>query len=182
MMLNSDAAAPSRPALVDYLLLLAGCSLSLFLMRLRPWSFVPKDDLSGPVRDMVAQLGDMARLTEGIVLLWPLFLAVQTLRGRSQGLTAGEWLWVIAWICVVTLTGLSAWEHWGTLPDWISENAHKPRWIYYMIVAPSMGVLAVLFALVGLVSRGQTPWSHPFSLALVTWPVLPLAGILTLTK
>src|SRR5262249_13819981 len=122
------------------------------------------------------------RLTEGIVLLWPLFLAMQSLRGRAQSLTAAEWLWVIAWLCVVLLTGLAAWKRWGTLPEWLNEVGDKPRTIYYTIVAPSMGALALLFTLGGLLSRAPSPWTHPFSLALVTWPVLPLAGILTLGK
>ena len=182
MIQQPNAAAPARPTVVDYLLVLAGYSLSLFLIRLKAWKFEGKEGLAAPVGDLVGQLGDIIRLTEGVVLLWPLFLALQSVRGRNQGLTAGEWLWVIAWLCVALLTGLAAWEHWGSLPNWIRELDQRPRWIYYMIVAPSMGVLAILFTLAGLVSRGGTPWTHSFSLALVSWPVVPLAGILMLAK
>ena len=183
MILQSTPLAPVRPTIVDYFLMLAGYSLSLFLIRLSPWKFFdPKEGLSAPVEDLVGNLGDIMRLTEGVVLLWPLFLATQSLRGRAQGLTAGEWLWVIAWLCIVLLTALAAWGKWGTLPEWLRDNANKPRTIYYLIVAPSMGVLAAVFAVVGLVGRGQSPWTHSFSLALVTWPVLPLAGIFTLGK
>ena len=179
-----NPAVPERPTLVDYFLILAGFSLSLFLIRMKPWRFDAKDNLAAPVADLVAQLGDLIRLTEGVVLLWPLFLAVQSVRGRGQSLTAGEWLWVIAWLCVAVFTGLAAWEHFskGPLPDWIKDHADTPRRIYYMVVAPAMAALAALFALGGLVTRAVVPWTHSFSLALVTWPVVPLAGILTLTK
>ena len=96
MLLQSNVTAPVRPSLVDYFLILAGCSLSLFLIRLRPWTFEAKEGVAAPLADLVGNLGDIMRLTEGVVLLWPLFLATQSLRGRGQSLTAGEWLWVIA--------------------------------------------------------------------------------------
>ena len=182
MILQSPPIAPVRPTILDYLLMLAGYSLSLFLIRLSPWKFEAKEGVAAPLADLVGNLGDIMRLTEGVVLLWPLFLAIQSLRGRAQGLTAGEWLWVIAWVCVVLMTALAAWGKWGTLPEWLQQHANKPRTIYYMIVAPSMGALAAVFAVGGLVSRGQAPWTNSFSLALVTWPVLPLAGIFTLGK
>src|SRR4051812_46822073 len=104
---HSTAIAPLRPTLLDYFLLLGGYSLSLFLLRLQPWAFKAKEGLAAPVADLVEQLADIMRLTEGVVLLWPLFLVLQKFRGRSQGLTAGEWLWVIAWLCIVLLTGLA---------------------------------------------------------------------------
>src|SRR3954469_15579497 len=111
----------SRPSLVDYFLLLLGCSLSLFLVRsLGRITVTPNDGLSEPLADLTAALGDLMRMPEGIVLLWPVFLLFQKLRGRKQGLTAGEWLWVIAWLGVALLTGLSAWEKWwGPLPEWL---------------------------------------------------------------
>jgi hypothetical protein len=182
MFQQSHLGTAARPTLLDYFLLLAGCSLSLFLIQIKPWKFEAKEGLGAPAADLVGQLGDIMRLTEGVVLLWPIFLALQSLRGRAHGLSAGEWLWVIAWLGVATMTGLAAWAKWGTLPEWLQDHADKPRMIYYMIVAPSMGALAMLFAVIGLVRRSPIPWTQSFSLALVTWPVLPLAGILTLGK
>jgi hypothetical protein len=179
-----NPAIPARPTLVDYLLILAGYGVSLLLIRIKPWKFEAKDSLATPVAELVGQLGDLIRLTEGVVLLWPLFLALQSLRGRGHSLTAGEWLWVIAWLCVAGLTGLAAWEHFsqGPLPDWIKDHTDTPRRLYYMIVAPAMAAMAALFAVGGLVSRTMPPWTHSLSLALVSWPVVPLAGILTLAK
>jgi hypothetical protein len=38
----------------------------------------------------------------------------------------------------------------------------------------------VLLLLLGLVGRAHQPWTHNLGLALVIWPVLPLAAILAL--
>jgi len=184
MFQHPKIAAQPSPTIVDYFLMIAGFSLSLYLIRFQPWYVKSREDLPASLAELVRQLGDMMRLTEGVVLLWPLFQATQSLRGRNHSLTGAEWLWVIAWICVALLTGLAVWGHpdKSALPEWLREHADKPQGIYYMVVAPSMAVLAALFAVIGLVRRTPLPWTHTFSLALVTWPVLPLAGILTLGK
>src|SRR4051812_33593155 len=104
----------SRPTLVDYLLVLLGCSLSFFLVRQTPYEVTPREGLAPPLADFVRSLGDIMRLSEGIVLLWPAFLMLQMVRGRGgMGLTAGEWLWVIAWFGVAVLTALTCWAQWG---------------------------------------------------------------------
>ena len=67
--------------MIDYpLLILAGYSLSLFLIRLKPWNFAGKESLAAPVGKLVGHLGDIIRLTEGVVLLWPLFQGLQSVR------------------------------------------------------------------------------------------------------
>ena len=78
------------------------------------------------------------------------------------------------------LTGLAAWQNWGTLPDWLRDFADRPRTLYYRIVAPSIGALALLFTVGGLISRGPMPWTHPFSLVLMSWPIAPLAALMAL--
>jgi hypothetical protein len=103
----------SRPTLVDYYLLLLGCGLSLYLTRLGPMPAAAEESRTDPgLREFVALLPEAMRLPEGVLLLWPVFLALQRLRGRRQGLTFGEWLWVLAWLGTALLTGLSAWERW----------------------------------------------------------------------
>jgi hypothetical protein len=173
----------SRPTLADYCLLLLGCGLSLYLIRLGPMPAAAEESRTDPgLREVVALLPETMRLPEGVLLLWPVFLALQRLRGRRQGLTFGEWLWVLAWLGTALLTGLSAWERWGTLPEFAQPYTAKPRLLWYVLLVPSMAALAGVLALGGLLRRVPAPWTHTCGLALVLWPVAPLAGILLLGK
>jgi hypothetical protein len=175
------AAPPSRPTLVDYFFLLVGCALSLALTNLLPMAA----ERTTAIRDeTLAKLADLLpqamRLPEGVVLMWPFFFFNQRLLGRAEGLTSGEWLWVIAWLGVALLTGVTAWKESGKAPEFLMEYGDKPRLLWYQIVAPSMAVLSGLFLLFGVLRRGPAPWTHALGLVLVSWPVLPLAGILSL--
>jgi hypothetical protein len=176
-------AAAYRPTLLDYLLLLLGAGTSLYLMRLHPMHAEAEESLTEPLlREFVAFLPEPMRLSEGIVLLWPVFFAIERVRGRKQSLTAAEWLWVISWIGIALLTGLSAWEKWGVLPEFLQSYSAKPWLLWYVIFVPSMAALAAILVPVGLFRFGQQPWTHSLGLALVLWPALPLAGILLLGK
>ena len=53
-------------------------------------------------------------------------------------------------------------------------------WLWYVILVPSMAGLGVVLRLLGVFSRRPAPWTHAFGLALLAWPVLPLAGVLTM--
>ena len=66
----------SRPNVVDYFFLLAGCSLSLYLLSLDPIWVRPKDAVGDNafLREAVSLLPLPLRLTEGILLLGPFFL------------------------------------------------------------------------------------------------------------
>jgi hypothetical protein len=171
---------PLRPTLVDYVFLLVGVSLSLYLMLLSPLTADPGEDSTTTATLLVAFLPGPLRLTEGVVLLWPFFLATQRLRGRKEGLTAVEWLWVISWIGVAVLTLLAALDSTGGLPEFLRKYAAAPRKLWYYIFAPSIAALALLLGLAGIVRRGPPPWTHTFGIALVLWPVAPLAGIVAL--
>jgi hypothetical protein len=57
-----------------------------------------------------------------------------------------------------------------------------PRKLWYLIFVPSMAGLAVVLGLAGLLRRGPAPWTHTFGVALILWPVAPLAGILAFGK
>ena len=173
---------PPRPTVLDYFFLLTGAGLSLLLLRLSPLSVNKHESAPPALGEWIPVLPEAMRLTEGILLLWPFFYGLQRLLGRRQGLTAGEWLWVLSWVGVALLTGLAAWGKWGSLPEFVQPYADTPRRLWYVIVVPSMAALAVLLLLGGLVRRRPTPWTHPFSLALMIWPVLPLAGVLTFGK
>jgi probable H4MPT-linked C1 transfer pathway protein len=173
---------PSRPTVVDYFFILFGFSLSLYLCRLDPLPVRPADAVQDArVRPLIPLLSDLMRLPEGAVLMWPVFLALQRVLGRKRGLTSVEWLWVLSWLGVAVLTGLSVGSAFDlyrdpTLRGWV-ESA--PR-LWYAVLVPSIAGLALLLWLIGLFARTPPPWTHTFGLALLAWPVLPLAGVLTL--
>jgi hypothetical protein len=175
----------SRPAAFDYFLLLAGVCLSLILIGLHPLPVAAGDSVMDTgLRELIGALAVPMRLTEGIVLLWPFFFLTQRLRGRDEGLTAGEWIWIISWMGVAMLSVLGAWEHFGSssMPDFLLKYVPTAYKLWYMIAAPSMGALALVLLLMGMVSRTPLPWTHSFALVLAVWPVLPLSAILTVGK
>jgi hypothetical protein len=175
------AVSPSRPTLLDYLFLLAGCSLSLYLIRLQPLAADPGDGVPGPWRDLFLFLPDLMRVPEGILLLWPLFFATQFLRRRPQPLTSAEWLWVIAWLGTTILAGLAVSRFLPALSGFAEYGPVALR-LWYMVLTPAMGALGVCLTLYGLVGRGPAPWTHGLALALVLWPLAPAAVILTMGK
>jgi hypothetical protein len=175
--------AASRPGLVDFLLLLAGAGLSLYLTQLGPLRAEASAEVADErLRALVAFLPGPLRLSEGIVLLWPIFFSLQRLFGRAQGLTSGEWLWVFSWLGVALLSGLSAWDTLGGLPEFLQPHAVRPRLFWYLVFVPVLAALAVVLAPFGLLRRTPLPWTHSFSLALMIWPALPLAAILALGR
>lgn len=181
-MSRTPAATTPRPTLVDYFLLFAGAGLSVYLMSIAPVFGKPNDNASQFLRDIVHMVLPAAmRVTEGVVLMWPVLYGLQRLRGRNETLTAAEWLWVIAWVGVALLTALALWAHYGpgSLPDFLKEHANKPRLLWYVIFVPSLAGLALLFYLVSMVSRTPLPWTHACSIAMMIWPALPLVAVYT---
>jgi hypothetical protein len=172
----------SRPTLADFFLLLAGASLSLYLVDLAPLAVQVSADVSDArARAALVFLAGPLRLGEGVVLLWPLFFYLQRLRGRAQGLTAGEWLWVLSWVGVALLAALDVWRGTsGVLApsDFILQHAGKARVLWYRTLVPALAVVAGALVLAGLFRRRPAPWTHALGLALLIWPALPLAAIL----
>jgi hypothetical protein len=169
----------ARPTFLDFLLILLGCSLSRFLYYLagptiRPLEHIPFE-ASPWLPNLVVEL---VVLPQGIVLLWPLFYALQWLRGRPQSLSAGEWLWGVAWIGTVLYLGLVAWINSGSAPEFLAKATFPPQLIWYFVVGPSMALIALIILMVDLVGRWPQPWTHTFSLALMVWPALPLTAVL----
>jgi hypothetical protein len=176
-------AAPSRPTLVDYVFLLAGSSLSLYLLNLGPLLVQPnRDNLSPHLQAVLAFLPALMRVPEGILLLGPIFFLTQLGRRRGQGLTALEWLWAISWLGIALLTALAFWERSGTLPEVMHSYAALPRQLWYLIFVPSLAVLAAILGVLGMLGRGASPWTHTFGLVLLLWPIAPLLCILSLGK
>jgi hypothetical protein len=161
----------SRPRWADYFLILCGSALSLFLAEMSGLKAIPAGASPGPLLQMVARLEPaLLFLPQGIVLLWPLFYATQRLLGRQQALTAGEWLWGLAWLVMVLFTGWIAWRLFGATPD-----VHRHVITGYLVYAVAMAAIALILTFIGLVGRWKQPWTHHFSLVLMLWPALPLA-------
>jgi hypothetical protein len=178
---------PNRPNLLDCFLLLVGPALSLCLCRVPLFDVKPNGTITDPmILSFLPMLPTLLRLTEGLLLLWPLFYAGQRILGRTQGLTAVEWLWVFAWLGVATVNGLANWNQWVSVPDALQPYKdylfYWPQLLWYVLVVPSLALVALLIGLLGLFGRESPPWTHLFGLALLVWPVLPLAAILALAK
>ncbi|HWG47585.1 MAG TPA: hypothetical protein VN688_32780 [Gemmataceae bacterium] len=179
----SIAVATSRPTLVDYIFLLVGGSLSLYLLSLSPLLVKPSsDNPSTALRAFVAFLPAAMRLPEGIVLMGPIFYLMQLLRRRGWGLTSLEWLWTINGLGVAVLAGLAVWHRSDTLPAFMQPYATMPPKLWYLIFVPSMAALAALLGIVGMVRRVAVPWTHTFGFVLLLWPIAPLLGIISLGK
>jgi hypothetical protein len=176
-------APPSRPTLFDFLLVVSGFALSLFLSRWPTLQVVPGPDTPEAAANyLVPILPQLVRLPEGVILLWPVFLITQRLLGRKQGLTWGEWLWVIAWLATVLLLGLVAWQTTSTVPEFVRDQLPRVFVLSYLFLLPALAAVALVLMLVGLAARWQRPWTHNFALVLLAWPALPVAGIVALAK
>jgi hypothetical protein len=167
----------ARPAWLDYLLMLFGCGLSLFLTELSGLRAVQRGAVPpalGPA--LLAVLPALLLLPVGILLLWPLFYTTQRLRGRPPGLSAGEWLWGLAWLFAVALCGWVAWKYWGSPPEvLVSESFQRYVIVGYALAVLSLGAIALLVTVLDLIGRWARPWTHRFGLALLVWPAFPLA-------
>jgi hypothetical protein len=176
----------SRPTVFDFFLILLGCALSSFLMAFDGPTVEPKDtaaNLPPSVTTYVFPLLPfLLVLPQGVVLLWPLFYSIQRIRSRPQSLTGGEWLWGFAWLGTLLLIGWAAWNKSGTPPDFLKNMTFPPHLVWYVILVPSMAVIAVIIVVIDLVSGWQQPWTHTLSVALALWPVLPLAAVLAWGK
>jgi hypothetical protein len=164
---------------LDYLLILAGSGLSLFLTELGGLRVVRGDDVASTLgRSSLAVLPFLLLLPVGVILFWPAFYATQRVQGRTQGLTLGEWLWGVAWLLVLVLTAWIVWMHTGRAPEFVASHAFRRNVVVgYALAALSLGVIAVLITLTDLVGRWPHPWTHRFALVLLTWPALPLAAL-----
>jgi hypothetical protein len=172
----------ARPTVVDYLVLLAGAGLSFGLIKLSPFTVDATDNINQSIlRYAVPYLPCLLRLPEGIVLLLPVFLLIQLVRGRRESLTAAEWLWLVLWFGTALLTVLGGCERFNLLPEFVRTHLLLVRFVWYVGFDLAVALLAAVLIVVGLF-RPTAPWTHQLALALAVWPVAPLAGILTLSK
>src|SRR5262249_51434532 len=111
-----------------------------------------------------------------------MFYGTQRLLGRRLPLSAGEWLWGVAWLGTVLITGWVMWAHLGTLPAFAENLDYPPQFLWTIIAGTAMAVTALLIGLVSLVVRWSQPWTHSFGLMLLIWPMIPLGALLLWTK
>jgi len=171
-------APPSRPTIVDYSLILCGCVISLLLGEMSGLRAVMAAEPPRVLQFLLRILLHVMLLPLGIILFWPAFYATQKLFGRKQGMTAGEWLWGLAWLATLFLVGWIAWKALGTLPEFLAGRGfHKAVVVGYLIFVLSMAGIAAIVFVVDLIARWPQPWTHQIGLVLMIWPVVPLAAI-----
>ena len=168
----------SRPLWVDFFLIFLGCGLSHFLAEMSGFKALRTDDTPGAVKDdLLLALPRLLFLPLGVLLFWPMFYLTQRLAGRKHPLSAGEWLWGVAWLGAVVLTTWIAWQAWGTPPEFLRpENCKVQIFVGYVVGTMALTGFALLIGLVDLIGRWGQPWTHHCCLALVMWPLVPLAA------
>jgi hypothetical protein len=171
-----------RPGILDFFLLLAGCALSFSLARM-PLLREPAPNGLPLAAALVPALPSLLRLPEGVLLLGPLFYLSQRVRGRYQPLTAAEWLWSFAWLGTAGMTALAALLHGSVLSEAARPYiAFWPPLLWYLVLVPSLALVAAVLVPFGLFRREPPPWTHSLGLALLLWPILPLACLLAFGK
>lgn len=130
----------------------------------------------GMSRAFRAVLPQLLFLPMGVVLFWPVFFAVQRMFGRELGMTLGEWLWGVAWLGHLFFAIWFFWRGLGSMPTALL-NLEQTIVIGYLLFLLSLGVIALLLAMSDVVRRTPLPWTHRFCLALLSWPLLPLAAM-----
>jgi hypothetical protein len=170
---------PSRPRWFDFFLLLTGVGLSLVLTDLSGLRARPTEATPEAVLPALAVLPQLLLLPLGVLLFWPLFFLTQKIAGRPQPLSAGEWLWGVAWLAAVLFTVWLVWQALGTPPEFLSrETFRKYAPLGYAIGILALAAVALVIGLVDMIGRWGQPWTHHCCLALVMWPVLPLLAFL----
>jgi hypothetical protein len=176
------ARPPSRPLWFDFILILTGCAVSLVLTSLSGFRAHETTETPSLVtgRPFLDAIPSILFLPLGLLLLWPFFYLTQRLGGRKQHLTAGEWLWGVAWLGAVALTVV--WIVWlvSDRPTAFLglEDFKKQLFVGYAIASLALASFALLIGLVDLIGRWGQPWTHHFVLALLMWPALPLLFLL----
>jgi hypothetical protein len=171
----SPPLAVSRPRLFDYGLIWVGVGVSAVLAELsglRARSPTPP----GPgLEACLRAVPFLLLLPVGVILCWPLFYLSQWVLGRRHGLSAGEWLLGLAWLGAL---GFSFWivgRGASSLPEPLTSDAAKQTVVFgYILTMLSLGALAVVVALIGMIGRWPQPWTHTLSITLLVWPAAPL--------
>ncbi len=174
-----DREPAAQPGLFDYLFLCLGVGVSAVLADMTGLKTKLPEGTYGPATQaLLNTLPTLLFLPVGVILCWPIFHALQWIGGRGQGLTTGEWLLGLAWLGALAFAGWCVGKGTSSLPEFLTDDDFtKYAVLGYILFMLSMGALALVIWLIGLVARWQQPWTHTLSLALMLWPALPLLVI-----
>ncbi len=169
----------TRPRFIDYLFVWLGVGLSALFAEMADLRTVLRQGTPTPALHAVLHvLPAILFLPVGVILFWPIFYVSQWLSGRRQTLTIGEWLLGLAWLAAIAFSLWCVLKGTGNLPEFLSGPEFKKYAVLaYILFMLSVGALAAVIWLVGLVARWQQPWTHTLSLALMVWPALPLLAV-----
>ncbi|MCC6420101.1 MAG: hypothetical protein IT429_17845 [Gemmataceae bacterium] len=172
----------TRPLWLDFILILAGCWLSFLLTDMSGFQAARTSDTPGFVGDFLLKwILHALFLPLGVILLWPAFWVTQWFADRPDPLSAGEWLWGVAWLGAVVLTGWIIWQYAAptSLPEGMQSATFKGRvFVGYSLAMLALAAVALVIGVIDLFARWGQPWTHHCCLALLMWPVLPLAVVL----
>ena len=168
----------TRARFLDYFLILVGVALSLFLAQLSGLQAQPGQLInSGLQAAFIRIFPGLLLLPVGVILLWPIFFILQKILGRKQEMTWGEWLWGLAWLVSLAFSIWICWKSLGTVPEFMNTPGFRNNVMTgYVVYVLTMGGIAALLLLGGLFSRAPAPWTHTCALALLMWPLVPMAA------
>lgn len=161
--------------MADYLLILLGVTLSLYLVALSRLTASLGSSRGLFLDAFGAILPFLLFLPLGIILMWPLFFTLGKLSGRTQKMALGEWLWGFAWLVSLVMALWIFWMASGSAPESLTTDGFRETLITgYALYLLAMSAVAFLVWLVSLFTSALHPWTHTFALALLFWPVIPL--------
>src|SRR4051812_30609952 len=101
-----------RPTWFDFFIILIGFALSLVLADWSGFAAHARENTPAWVAEyLLKYLRELLLMPVGVLLLWPLCYLTQWLRGRSEPMSSGEWLWGLAWLAVLPWVAWIIWQH-----------------------------------------------------------------------
>jgi hypothetical protein len=170
---------PSRPRVLDFLCIAVGVMLSRLLSDmagLHATTSGPQIQAGQLQGLLVPALPFALFLPVGVVLFWPIFYVNQWILGRRQGMSSAEWLLGLSWLVFSALTVWILLKGTGHLPEMLAgANVRKYVVAGYMLYMIAMAALALLLFLFDVCAGWTQPWTQALTIALMLWPMLPLA-------
>ncbi|MGF1581657.1 MAG: hypothetical protein ACFCD0_20200 [Gemmataceae bacterium] len=163
----------ASPIWIEYLVLLCGCGLSLWLTEILGL----KVDESSQEASWKRSLPLLLFFPVGLVSVWPVLFSIGRIRGRSKRLTLVEGLWGVLWLFDVLLIAticVYANVDWSEF-DVVEKDDVKSIGRGLLVIVGALSVVAgIVFALIGRIFSGHKAWTHHFGIAMLLWPAIPI--------